>query len=173
MAKELIAYYSRAGENYVSGQIKTLEKGNTEIAAGIIGRLTGADMFRIEQKHPYSKDYNECIAQAQEDRRNNARPELTAFPGSIDKYDVIYLGYPNYWGTMPMAVFTFLEHFDFGGKTIRPFCTHEGSGPGSSIRDIQKLCPDAEVTGELAIRGARVSHSEKDIEKWTHGGLKL
>lgn len=166
MSKKLIAYYSRADENYVNGQIKTLEKGNTEIAAEIISRLTGADMFRIEQKKPYAKDYNECIAQAQADQKNDARPELVAFPDSIDEYDEIYLGYPNYWSTMPMAVFTFLEHFDFRGRTVRPFCTHEGSGLGSSVRDIQKLCPDAEVAKGLAIRGGGVLRSEKDIEKW-------
>ena len=123
-------------------------------------------MFKIEQKTPYDKNYNECIAQAQADQKNDARPELVAFPDSIDEYDVIYLGYPNYWSTMPMAVFTFLEHFDFSGKTVKPFCTHEGSGLGSSIRDIQKLCPDAEVAKGLAIRGGRVLRSEKDIEKW-------
>ena len=166
MSKKLVAYYSRADENYVSGQIKNLEKGNTEIAAEIISRLTGADMFRIEQKKPYANDYNECIAQAQADQKNDARPELVAFPDSIDEYDEIYLGYPNYWSTMPMAVFTFLEHFDFRGRIVRPFCTHEGSGLGSSVRDIQKLCPDAEVAKGLAIRGASVSRSEKDIEKW-------
>lgn len=166
MSKKLIAYYSRADENYVSGQIKTLDKGNTEIVAEIISRLTGADMFKIEQKTPYDKNYNECIAQAQADQKNDARPELVAFPDSIDEYDVIYLGYPNYWSTMPMAVFTFLEHFDFSGKTVKPFCTHEGSGLGSSIRDIQKLCPDAEVAKGLAIRGGSVLRSEKDIEKW-------
>lgn len=166
MSKKLVAYYSRADENYVNGQIKTLQTGNTEIAAGIISQLTGADMFRIEQKHPYSKEYNECIAQAQADQRNNARPELTAVPDSIDEYDVIYLGYPNYWGTMPMAVFTFLEHFDFSGKTIKPFCTHEGSGMGSSVADIQRLCPAAEVTEGIAIHGGSVSRSEKDIKKW-------
>lgn len=96
MSKKLITYYSRADENYVNGQIKNLEKGNTEIAAEIISRLTGADMFKIEQKKPYAKDYNECIAQAQADQKNDARPELVAFPDSIDEYDEIYLGYPNY-----------------------------------------------------------------------------
>mgnify|MGYP004492204103 FL=1 len=166
MAKKLIAFYSRADENYVNGQIKTLKTGNTEIAAGMLAEITGADLFKIEQKEPYAKDYNECIAQAQEDQRSDARPELVSYPDSIDEYDVIYLGYPNYWSTMPMAVFTFLEHFDFSGKVIKPFCTHEGSGMGRSMDDIRKLCPDADVRDGLAIHGASVSKAKKDIENW-------
>lgn len=166
MSKKLIAFYSRADENYVSGLLKFLDVGNTEIAAGIIKRLTGADMFKIEQLNPYSKDYNECIAQAQDDQRRDARPQLLKYPESIDEYDIIYLGYPNYWGTMPMAVFTFLETFDFSGKVIKPFCTNEGSGLGNSIKDIKNLCPKAKVEKGLAIHGGSVSRAEKDIEKW-------
>ncbi|MGN0573286.1 MAG: flavodoxin [Acutalibacteraceae bacterium] len=166
MSKELIAFYSRADENYVNGLIKTLQVGNTEIAAGIIKELTGADLFKIEQTEPYSRSYNECIAQAQADQRQNARPKLKNLPESIDEYDVIYLGYPNYWSTMPMAVFTFLEHFDFSGKTINPFCTHEGSGLGSSVSDIKKLCPDAKVEKGIAIHGGRVKQAKNDIAKW-------
>lgn len=166
MSKKLIAFYSRADENYVNGMIKKLEIGNTEVAAGIIHELTGADMFKIEQLNPYSKIYNECIVEAQEDQRRNARPELKSYPESIEGYDVIYLGYPNYWSTMPMAVFTFLEHFDFSGKTIKPFCTHEGSGLGGSVKDIKKLCPTAKVEAGLAIHGGSVKRAKKDIERW-------
>ena len=166
---ELIAFYSRGDENYVNGIIKTLSKGNTEIAASILQKLTGADVFRIEPTQPYSKDYNECIAQAQEDQRRGARPELKHWPESIDGYDTVYLGYPNYWGTMPMAVFTFLMHFDFSGKTIKPFCTHEGSGLGSSVEDIRKLCPGAKVDKGLAIRGGNVVQSKKEFETWMKG----
>lgn len=166
MAKKLVAFYSRADENYVNGLIKNLDVGNTEVAAGIIKELTGADIFKIEQQKSYSKNYNECIAQAQADQQRDARPELKSYPESIDEYDVIYLGYPNYWSTMPMAVFTFLEHFDFGGKTIKPFCTHEGSGMGNSVGDIKKLCPTANVEKGLAIHGGSVKRAEKDIEKW-------
>ena len=166
MSKKLIAFYSRADENYVNGLIKILDTGNTEIAAGIIKELTGADLFKIEQMKPYAKNYNECIAQAQTDQRKNARPELKNWPETFDEYDVIYLGYPNYWGTMPMAVFTFLEHFDYSEKIIKPFCTHEGSGLGSSVSDIKKLCPTAKVEKGLAIHGGSVRQSRKDIEKW-------
>ena len=166
MSNILVAFYSRADENYVSGQIRTLKTGNTEIAAGIIAKLTRADTFKIEQIQPYAKDYNECIAQAQSDQKRNARPELKNYPDSLDGYDVIYLGYPNYWSTMPMAVFTFLEHFDFSGKEIRPFCTHEGSGMGSSMDDIRRLCPDVAISQGLAIRGGSVERSEDEIQKW-------
>lgn len=163
---ELIAFFSRRDENYVNGMLKKLDIGNTEAAARIIQELTGGELFQIEQMQAYSKDYNECIAQARADQKRDARPELKTWPVSLGPYDVVYLGYPNYWGTMPMAVFTFLEHFDFSGKTIRPFCTHEGSGMGGSISDIRKLCPGARVETGLSIRGGSAGRSKKDIEKW-------
>ena len=166
MSKKLIAFYSRADENYVSGMLKNLTVGNTEVAAGILKEMTGADLFKIEQVQPYAKGYNQCIAQAQEDQKRDARPELKVYPESIEDYDTIYLGFPNYWSTMPMAVFTFLEHFDFSGKTIKPFCTHEGSGMGRSEKDIKGLCPNAKVEKGLAIYGSSVSRSKKDFEKW-------
>lgn len=166
MVNKLVAFYSRADENYVNGLIKTLDVGNTEVAAGMIQKLTDAEWFKIEQMQAYSKDYNECIAQAQDDQRRNARPELKRYPENMEKYDIIYLGFPNYWGTMPMAVFTFLEHFDFSGKIIKPFCTHEGSEMGSSVKDIEKLCPGAKVEKGLAIRGCSVEKFQKEIEKW-------
>ena len=163
---QIIVYFSRTGENYVNGTIKKLSVGNTEIAAKLIQSKTGADIFKLVPLASYSEDYNECIAQAKDDQRRGARPELTAYPDSIEQYDTIYLGYPNYWGTMPMCVFTFLEHFDFSGKTICPFCTHEGSGLGSSIGDIKKLGPNAKVGTGLAIHGAKADKSESDIDKW-------
>lgn len=163
---DLIAFFSKKDENYVNGMLKKLDVGNTEVAAGIIQKLTGGDLFKIEPVLDYSPNYNECVAEAQEDQKREARPELKTYPESIEPYDVIYLGYPNYWGTMPMAVFTFLEHFHFSGKTIRPFCTHEGSGMGSSRKDIMTLCPGANVEEGLAIRGGSVNRSKKDIENW-------
>lgn len=166
MSDKLVVFYSRADENYVNGMIKKLAVGNTEAAAGIIREFTDADLFKIEQMQPYSKDYNECIAQAQADQQRNARPDLKSYPKDLEKYHTVYLGYPNYWGTMPMAVFTFLEHFNFSGKIIKPFCTHEGSRLGSSINDIKKLCPGAKVGKGIAIPGSSVQRYKKDIEKW-------
>ena len=161
-----IAYFSRADENYVNGQIRELTVGNTEKAARILHELTGAELFKIEPVQPYARDYNTCISPAQADQRRDARPELKEYPSSLDGYDTVYLGYPNYWGTMPMAVFTFLEHFDFSGKTILPFCTHEGSGMGSSQADIRRVCPGARVGRGLAIHGAGVDRARPDLENW-------
>ena len=132
--------------------------------------LTGADLFQLEPMQPYSDDYNECIQQAQDDQRRDARPALKACPETLDPYDTIYLGYPNYWGTMPMCVFTFLERFDFTGKTILPFCTHEGSGLGHSEADIRRLCHGAKVGKGLAIHGTAVCREERALEAWIKGG---
>lgn len=162
----LVAYFSRAGSNYVSGAIRHLPIGNTEIAAKRIAELTGADLFKIEPVTAYSEDYSECIEEAKRDLKREARPELKAYPERIGQYDTIYLGYPNYWGTMPMAVFTFLERFDFSGKTIKPFCTHEGSGMGRSEADLRRLCGGAAIGAGLAIRGCEVKDAATLIRQW-------
>ena len=138
MAKTLIAYFSRADENYFGGAMRYVKVGNTEIVCNIMNDLIDADMFKIEMKDPYSPVYMTCIDEAKKDLREDARPELVSLPESIDEYDTVVLAYPNYWGTVPMAVFTFLEAFDFSGKTILPLCTNEGSGMGHSGRDIAK-----------------------------------
>lgn len=162
----IIVYFSRKYENYVNGMLQNLAVGNTETAARILHELTGAQLFKLEPIQEYSKNYNECIAQAQADQRRDARPELKSYPDSLDQIDTVYLGYPNYWGTMPMAVFTFLEHFDFCGKTIYPFCTHEGSGMGNSEQDIKRLCPGTTVQKGLPIHGACAGKSREILQKW-------
>ncbi len=123
-------------------------------------------MFRIEPATAYSKDYSTCIEQAKCDQKRDARPALAVYPRGLEQYDAIYLGYPNYWGTMPMPVFTLLEAFDFTGKTILPFCTHEGSGLGRSIQDIRRLCPGANVRPGLALQGGQIKQSENKIRAW-------
>lgn len=159
-------YFSRAGENYVNGVIKDLEIGNTEIAAGIIQKFTGAEVFKLEPIQEYSPNYNTCIGEAQDDQKRNARPKLKSYPKNMEDIHIIYLGYPNYWGTMPMCVFTFLEDMDFTGKIIKPFCTHEGSGLGRSVGDIKSICPGAEVKEGFAIHGANVDKVLSDLENW-------
>lgn len=165
-SKSLIAYFSRRGSNYVGGKIENLQIGNTEVVANKIHELTGCDMFEIETIKSYPEDYTETTNVAKKELKENARPELTEKVDDMNSYDVIYLGYPNWWGTMPMAVFTFLESYDFSGKTIVPYCTHEGSGMGSSERDIKKFCPSSNVLSGLAIRGSSSSSADKDLEKW-------
>lgn len=164
--KALIAYFSRADENYFAGQLRYIEVGNTERAAKMLSQITGADLFKIDPVKAYAKDYNTCIEEARADQQNQARPELKRYLDNIDQYDTIYLGYPNYWGTMPMAVFTFLERYDFSGKRIKPFCTHEGSGLGRSENDLKKICPKAIVEQGLAIVGSRVDNSAKTLQLW-------
>ena len=161
----LIAFYSRAGENYFGGAYRRITVGNTEKIAEMLADMTGGELFKIEQAQPYSENYQQCIAEAQQDLRSGARPEVLDMPEDLDAYDEIYLGYPNYWGTMPMAVYTFLENDDFSGKTIHPFCTHEGSGLSNTVKDIQSAA-NATVTKGLAIHGSSVDNAEKALEKW-------
>lgn len=164
--KPLIAYFSRAGENYFGGAMKTVKVGNTETVVKTIRELIDADAFKIEMKRPYSPVYMTCIEEAKADLRSNARPELVSLPDEIDRYDTVILAYPNYWGTMPMAVFTFLSAFDFAGKTVLPLCTNEGSGMGSSERDLAKLCVGAKIGKGLPIIGSNAASCGPTVEKW-------
>jgi flavodoxin len=164
--KTLIAFFSRADENYFGGAYRYIKVGNTEVVADQIKELTGADSFKIEMEEPYAADYNTCIDQAKKDKNAGARPELASLPDSIDEYDTIILMYPNYWGTCPMAVFTFLENFDFTGKTILPLCTHEGSGMGGSERDVAKAAKGAILKKGLPINGSSVNSAKPQVEKW-------
>ncbi len=166
MSKILTAYYSRQGENYVNGMVRNLQCGNTESVARKIAVLTGCDLFHIETKETYPKNYTEMTEVAMKELQSGMRPDLVSSVTCMDQYDTIILGYPNWWGTMPMCVFTFLESYDFAGKTILPFCTHEGSGLGHSVEDIRHLCPDAEVKSGLAVRGSSVALSDKLIGEW-------
>lgn len=164
--KILIAYFSRRDDNYVDGNIIDLSIGNTEVAAKFIQEITEGDMFHIDTIKAYPKGYNQTTDIAQKELRGNVRPELTAKVADMKQYDVIFLGYPNWWGTMPMAVWTFLEAYDFSQKIILPFCTHEGSGLGRSESDIKKLCPNALLKPGTAIRGSNVKNSKNDINRW-------
>ncbi|MCB2292341.1 flavodoxin [Clostridium algoriphilum] len=164
--KCLIAYFSREGNNYVSGRVVNLPIGNTEVIAKMIQEMTGGNLFRIETVNSYPKDYTETTEVAQDELRANARPELTNHVENMDSYDVVFLGYPNWWGTMPMPVFTFLEEYNFSGKTIIPFCTHEGSGLGHSEKDIANICQKATPLKGLAINGSRVNAAKKDVTNW-------
>ncbi len=161
----LIVYFSRLGQNYVSGKIVELEIGNTYRVANFIKESLNADMFEIKRIKPYADNYNDCTKEASLELKQGLKPEIQ---GDIDisKYENIFVGYPNWWGTYPMPVLAFLESHDFTGKRIYPFCTHEGSGIGHSVKDLQKSCPTAEIKQALAIRGSNVTSSGLTIAKW-------
>ena len=166
MTRTLIAFFSRADENYFSGAMRYVKTGNTEIVVNLIKDMISADTFKIEMKNPYSPVYRTCIEEAKKDLREKARPELTNYPDSIDEYDTIILAYPNYWGTFPMAVATFLERYDFTGKVIMPLCTNEGSGMGGSERELKKMLPGATVRAGLSIHGSSAANSAGTVKKW-------
>ena len=158
--KILVAFFSRTGENYAVGHI---EQGNTHIVAEMISAATGGTIFRIEPSTPYPDDYRACTEVAQREKRSKARPALV---GEIaaEEYDVIFLGYPNWWGDLPMPVYTFLERHDWQGKVVIPFCTHEGSGLSDTENRLRTACRGASVLNGLAVRGA-VAQNERETAR--------
>lgn len=166
MNKILIAYFSHRGENYVAGRLVDLAVGNTERVAEMIARHTGGDLFRIERTTPYPTTYKACVDEAVRELRTQARPPLTARVDNMSAYDTVFVGYPNWCGTMPMAVHAFLEAYDFTGKRLVPFCTHEGSGMGNSVTDLARLCPDAHLLTGLAVRGCQAAESDAEVAAW-------
>lgn len=166
MAKNLIIYYSRKGENYWNGSIKNIEKGNTEIVAEFIQKAVGGDLFKVDTVKPYSCDYMTCTREAQDELHSNARPELKQYLDDISDYDNIFVAGPCWWGTYPMAVFSQLERLDFTGKKVMAVMTHEGSGLGSCERDLKKLCSGASFGKGLAVHGAYAAKSESTVAEW-------
>ena len=166
MAKNLIIYYSRTGENYVNGSVKTLAKGNTETVAEFIQKAVGGDLFRVETVKEYAADYYACIDEAKDELRRQARPELKAKLDNIDEYENIFVCGPCWWGTFPMAMFTQLEKLDWAGKKVMAVMTHEGSGLGSCERDLKRICAGAAFGKGLAVHGADAAKSEKTVADW-------
>jgi flavodoxin len=163
--KTLIAFYSRAGQNYVDGNIVNLEIGNTEVVANKIKKcLADADLFKIETVKDYPDDYTDTTEVAKVELHRGTRPALKGEVADMAKYDTVILGYPNWWGTMPMAVFTFLESYDLIGKTIIPFCTHEGGGMGHSVNDVKRLCHGSTVLSGTPIPGAKVHQADRQAQ---------
>lgn len=171
MAKNLIIYYSKKGQNYVNGRITNLEKGNTEIVAEYIQKAVGGDLFELETVREYSEDYMTCTEEAQDELRAKARPELKNYLDSVADYDNIVVAGPCWWGTYPMAVFTQLERLDFSGKNVFPVMTHEGSGLAGSAQALKKSCPGTSVGKGLAIHGADAVASESTVASWAKDNL--
>jgi flavodoxin len=166
MANNLIIYYSRKGENYVGGKVKSLEKGNTEVAAEFIQKAVGGDLFEVKTVKSYPEGYKECIEECKKELHEKARPELVQYLDNIDAYDNIFICGPCWWGTFPMAVFSLIEKLDFTGKKVIPLMTHEGSRMGSSERDLRHMCKGAKVVKGLPVHGAETADSEKEIAEW-------
>lgn len=166
--KILVAFFSRTGENYAVGHI---EQGNTHIVAELIASATGGTLFRIEPATPYPDDYRACTEVAQREKRSKARPALV---GDIaaEEYDVIFLGYPNWWGDLPMCVYTFLEQHDWQGKVVIPFCTHEGSGLSDTENLLRAACRGASVLNGLAVRGFVAQNEREKARKQALEWLK-
>lgn len=141
--------------------------GNTQYAAYLIHQNTGADIFRIEPKTPYPTNHSKLVDLAKNEQNNNVRPELSASIQNIERYDVIFLGYPTWWADMPMPLYTFLENNDFSGKTIIPFNTHGGSGLSNTINTIVKLQPNAAVERNgFTVSRNMADKCENDIIAW-------
>jgi len=166
MTNELVIYFSRSGENYFGGELKVIEKGNTEVIAEYIQNETGANIFKVEPLNPYPDDYMKCIDVAKKEQKDGARPEIKETLSDISSYDVIYIGFPNWWGTLPMPMWTQLEQLDFTGKTVKPFVTHEGSGFGSSLNDLKNLCDGAEIKKGLSVPGDKVYDVKDNVLHW-------
>ena len=165
MSKILVTYFSRGDEEYGVGEVET---GNTELLAKAIIAKTGADEFKIEPEVAYPVKYMECVDQATKEKEQNLRP---TYKGDIDitKYNTIYLGYPIWWGDLPMVVYTFLENHDLKGKTIIPFNTHEGSGNSGTYASLQKKFPDATFKGDgfnMAGHEARTEQGLQKLDAW-------
>ena len=171
MAKQLVVYYSRRGENHMPGGIQILKKGNTEYAAEYIAKAIGADLFEIDTVKPYAANYRECCMEAAAEVKAKARPEIKGFVEDISCYDTVFVCYPCWIGTAPMCVFTFLEHYDWTGRKIVPLCTNEGSGLANSEKDIAASCPGAVIAPGLPLKGHQCKDSEDRLAAWAKENL--
>lgn len=148
----LVAYFSHSG--------------NTRVIANQIHESVGGDIFEIVAVDPYPSGYDEVVEQARKELRAEHKPKLKTKVENMESYDVVFVGYPNWWGTLPRPIATLLSQYDFSGKTIVPFCTHEGSGLGRSVMDITKLCPQSTILDGLAVRGGGVKNAQNEVSGW-------
>ena len=166
----LVAYFSLAGEQYGVGVV---EEGNTSVIAHMIAEQTGADLFEIEAANPYPTTYDGLLDVSQQEMKENARPEIAGTVENMDDYDTIFVGYPNWWGDMPMIVYSFLENYNLSGKTIVPFCTHGGSGLSGTEQAIEDVTGGVVMAG-LAIAGTTAQNdrdtARSEVLEWLREG---
>lgn len=166
--RALVVYFSRADENYNVGYI---EKGNTKILAEMIAEATGADTFEIKPAKPYPKEYTPATETAKKEKNEKARPEIVGTMPDVSKYGVIFLGYPIWWGDLPMPCYTFFDKVKLEGKTVAPFCTHEGSGLSGTDRYIADTTK-AKVTEALEMKGTTAQKNQDEAKKEVLAWLK-
>lgn len=140
--------------------------GNTGLAAHWISDAAGGDLFSIQTEEKYPGDYDDTVDQGQEEQSENARPKLSSHVDHMDQYDVVFLGYPNWWGDMPMAVYSFLDEYDLSGKTVIPFVTSGGSGFSDTVSAIKEEEPDADVQEGLELSDSETADSEDEVKSW-------
>ena len=176
----LIAYFTWADNTRVENpnaidvdattSASVLQPGNAAKIAEWIQNRTNGDLFSIIVKEPYSSDYDECLDRASDEKAENARPELVSHVENMDQYDTVFLGFPNWWYTVPMAIHSFLEEYDFSGKTIIPFVTHGTGGLASTINDIKADLPDSIIVKEaIGVYRPEVDESRPAVEEWLDG----
>ena len=166
-SKILLTYFSRADENYSVGYI---DKGNTEWLADFIDEKLNVDKtFKIERITPYPATYKECTDEAKKEQNDNARPEIKGNVSDFNEYDIIFLGYPIWWGDVPMCVYTFMEAYDFNGKIVIPFSTHEGSGWGSSLNTLKNKLSGSTIYQGYNCRGSEAKNNKDSINSWLEG----
>ncbi|MDT2661919.1 flavodoxin [Enterococcus hulanensis] len=161
-----IIFFSRAGENYINGKKQVVSIGNTEILAQKISEQTQLPVYSLRPLEPYSMNYDEAVQKAEKEKQTLAKVGYEELAADIEQMETIFLGFPNWWGTYPRIVATFLEQQDWKNKTLYPFCTHEGSAFGSSIQDLHNHCPDAEIKKGLAVRGSKVDRADTAVKNW-------
>ncbi len=168
----LVAYFSLAGEQY---EVGVIEKGNTQIVAEMVAEQTGADVFSIESTSDYPDTYDGLLEISREEQSNP--PQIAGTVENMDDYNVVFIGFPIWWGDLPPIIEVFLESYDFSGKTVIPFCTHAGSGLSGTQSRIQEICPDADVKDGLAVRGKTAQNDadavKNEVEEWLDGFQEL
>lgn len=161
-----IVYFSHSGETLIEGEKRNLSKGNTEIIAEKIADQLNTSSIRLIPQKAYSKKYDQVVMQAKNELVKQAYPVFEPLSLNLKETEQILLGYPNWWGTFPRIIATFLQNYEWAGKIICPFCTHEGSGLGNSLSDLKKQCPQAIIERGLSIRGSRVERADLVIQNW-------
>ena len=175
--KVLIAYFSHGGENLVDDQIVDLgENGNTKIAAGLLqkaleGQGIRANLFEIEPLIPYDRSYEGTLARSKQEYEDGAAPLINDGPNGYEAYEVIFLGYPNWWGTLPAPIVSFLRDHDVAGKTVIPFVTHGGQRFLYSLDAIKKEAPKANIETGFAIAAPYMNAAESVIKEWLKENL--